>query len=139
MNMVCPDDGKARVLELVFGAGTARADNTVRLYQNDYTPDDDTNASMLTESTFPGYAAWPLAPADWQAANTVAHVGEIETYDPPTFSCSGGGGQIAYGWYLQDDATSRILFAQRFDTPRNMIPGANEVLNPFKIKAKTFA
>lgn len=138
MDMVCPDDGKARFLELAFGASTPMAFNVVRLYQNNYTPDDSSNASNFTESTFPGYAAWTLNPADWQPANTVAHVGEIETYTPPTFSCSGGGGELAYGWYLQDSATSRVLLAQRFDTPRNMVAGANEVLDPFRVKCKTF-
>lgn len=139
MDMVCPNEGKARVLALIFGADSATpAGVFVKLYKNDYTPDDDSTDADFDGATFGGSDRITLDPVDWDAPVVVSDVGQIDSIDPPSWTCTSGGPETVYGWWMIDQATSAVLFAQRFDTPRVMSVGATEVLTPFRIKAKTF-
>ncbi len=138
--MVVPDAGKDRFLRILLGStGTVAGALTLRGFQNNYTPDDDSIYSSFTESTFVGYASIAVPTANWGSPAIVSHVAEIELDFVPEWDCSGGSGEDLYGWWLTDDATSIVLLAQRFDTVRNMIPGAVEKLDPFKVKLKSFA
>lgn len=140
MLMVCPDQGKDRFLRILFGFGGAAAGNlTLRGFQNNYTPDDDSVFASFTESTFTNYSPISIIPSDWGSPVITSHVGIIEISFVPEWDCTGGSGEDLWGWWLTDDATSIVLLAQRFDAVRNMIPGAVEKLDPFRVKLKSFA
>lgn len=140
MNMVIPNEGKERLLNWLFpDDGSGGVNFIVRLYSNDFTPVNGTTTADMVEATFPGYAEITYVRGDISAAAIVANVAEVTFTPAPTWTCSGGGGELIYGWLMVTDDDDTCIAAQRFDTPRNMTSGATETLDPFKIKLKTFA
>jgi len=140
MNMVIPNDGKKKFLDWIFrDDGSGGVDFIVRLYSNNLTPIDGTTTGDFVEATFPGYAEITYTHLDFGAAAIVANVAETVGTPAPAWTCSGGGGELIYGWYMVTSDDDTTLAAQKFDVPRNMTTGATEELDPFKFKLKTFA
>lgn len=138
MLMVCPNDGKLKVSDWAFvNDGSSLPDWTLHLFKNDYTPDDDSVLVDFTESTFTGYATVPILRAEMGAPAIDTNVAYTTRDTAPEFTCSGGSPENAYGWYLTSDDDDTVIFAQRFDTPRVMAPGALERIDPFKIGLAT--
>lgn len=136
--MVIPDEGKLKLAYWQFGTDGSDLPNfTLHLYDNDYTPDDDTTASDFTEATFTGYAAIAILRSEFGAPAIIAHVAYITRTPVPSFECTAGGPDLVYGWYLLTDDDDTVIAAQRFDVPRSMSAGAEEFLDPFRIGTKT--
>jgi hypothetical protein len=140
VNMVIPDSGKAYFLLICFGSQSAAAGSLhLRLFKNDYTPVDTSGLGDFTEADFSGYSEIVIAPADWDDAFIVSNVAEMQTLTAPSWTATAGTPNTVYGWYLVFTGSSIVVAAQRFDSPRDMSPGAVETLDPFKFKLKTFA
>ncbi len=140
MNMVIPNEGKQVWLDwCVRDDGTGLEEYVVDLYMNDYTPVDGSTAANFTTAAFTGYAQVSIARTDWGAPAIVANVAEIDSAVVPTFTCTAGPGATCYGWYMRSNINGKVLAAQRFDAARVMTAGSVELLDPFKIKLKTFA
>lgn len=139
MKMVIPNEGKVAWLDWAMGNGVVlREDYVLSLYQNNYTPVDGSTGTDFTDSTFPGYADVDIDQTDMGAAAVVANVAVSECNFVPVFTCTGGAGELAYGWYLAGRTSGLVLAAQRFDVARNMTSGATESIDPFTISLKTF-
>jgi hypothetical protein len=133
-NMVIPDAGQLLWLTwALIDSGETLESYTLHLYSNDYTPVQDTVTESFTEATFPGYSAIDYARDDFGAPATVDDIA-VSTLSPtPTWTCTGGGGQLIYGWYLVGATSGTCLAAQQFAAPRNMTTGSTETLDPFTI------
>lgn len=139
MFMVIPNEGKLLFLARALISDPADTeDYIVRLFQNDYTPDDDSTAGLFDEADFAGYAPFDVADADFSTPVIVADVAETTAADPPTFTCTDLSPQTVYGWYMQGVDTGTVYAAQRFDLARVMVVGSVEALDPFKFRLKTF-
>lgn len=82
----------------------------VRLYVNNYTPDETSTNGSFTEATFTGYAV-----STGNAMGAAALVGTTATATGPqvTFTATAGGsGDTVYGYYVQDSA-GNYLFAEK--------------------------
>jgi hypothetical protein len=136
MTVVIPDGGKVLWASWAVSKDTYHElePYSVGLFKNNYTPDDATTASLMTESTFPGYVQVDLGPTDFADAVIVAHVAVITCSAPPVFTCTGGAGQLAYGFFMLGADSGIVLAAGRFDVPLNMIGGAVIDLEPFLAK-----
>lgn len=100
-----PDLGDALVNYLNSG------DFSVRLFQNNVTPDSDTVIGDLTIATFSGYASQTLAGCSLVGPTT--HVEGIES-GPYIFTHNGGGtSNNIYGYYVVNTSTGNLLVAQR--------------------------
>lgn len=140
MNMVIPDQGKGYFLLICFGSqGAAAGDLHLRLFKNDYTPADGSALGDFTEADFSGYAEIVIHPGDWDDVAIVSNVAEMQTTVAPSWTATAGTPNTVYGWYLAYTGSGIVVAAQRFDSPRDMTPGAVETLDPFKFKLKTFA
>lgn len=138
MNMVIPDDGKLKIADWAFANdGSSLPDMTLHLYQNNYTPDNASVLASFTESTFTGYAEVPILRAEFTTITLVSHVAYAIRSSAPQFTCSAGGPQTAYGWYLTSDDDDTVIAAQKFDTVRSMAAGAVESIDPFQIGLQT--
>ena len=85
---------------------------TLRLYANDYAPDDTTESGSLTEVNGGGYAAERLSDAEWT-------ISETESEHPLVkFVFSGRAGKC-YGYYLTR-ADGSLAGAERFRKPYNV-------------------
>jgi hypothetical protein len=139
VNMVIPDAGKVLWLHWALdGDGSDLEDFHIRLYQNNYTPDNNSLLANFTQSTFTGYAAVAALRSDFDFPVVVANIAYGVLSFVPTYNCTGGAPETAYGWYLEGDSSLTVLAAQRFDNPRVMAPGATEQLDPFRIALQTF-
>jgi hypothetical protein len=137
--MVMPDEGKIQALFELFSSTGARENFYVELYQNNYAPANNSTLSSFTAATFPGYLSVPVARGDFSFPVIVANEGTITRTIPPIYTCTGGAGQLVYGWYMYGATSNKVYFAQQFAIPRNMTLGSSESLDPFTIKDKTYA
>lgn len=138
MLMVAPDEGKVKLLAwLLTPDGETAPDLTLRLFSNDYTPDNDSEAGDFTESTFGGYSAIAILRSQMGPPAIVGHVAYTTRSTVPVFSCTSGSAQDCWGWYLTDDDDDTVVLAQRFDHLRTMAPGASEKIDPFKVALQT--
>jgi hypothetical protein len=102
------DDGiKNFLTDLIAGAtfGALR----VRLFSNNYTPDNAMVIGSFTECTFAGYAA--VAPAGWTVPVVAAHLATSQA-NPVTFTITAGT-QNVYGYYVTNVAGTVVYFAER--------------------------
>jgi hypothetical protein len=138
MDMVIPDEGKIKLLNWAMCSdGTDYEDFVLELYSNNYTPDDDSEFTSFDSATFPGYASITLPRNQFGAPAIAAHIAYTQTLQVPAYTCTGGGGQLVYGWFLYGADSFKVIAAQRFDNARNMTNGAKESLDPYKIGLKT--
>jgi hypothetical protein len=139
-DMVVPNEGKAlwldRMLRLVDAEGGDGWE--VALYDNNYTPIDTSSFADFDLATFTGGDPIAIADGDWPASNVVANVALSTLATPPSWTCTGGGPDICYGWLLYGVTSGKVYAAQRFDSARTMDIGATETLDPYAIKLKTF-
>jgi len=138
MNMVIPDEGKTKILDELFRTTSAREDFVLDLFQNNVVVNDLSTFTDFTVSTFQGYAQVSVTRGSFNAAIIVGGVGAITKAAAPTFTCSGGSAQNAYGWILRGASSGIIYAGQNFDVVRSMSTGATESIDPFTIKDKTF-
>lgn len=139
-NMVIPNVGKLLWLSWALsGSGSTYEDFVVELFQSDTTPDADSVLSDFTISDFPGYEIQTLTRADFSAPAIVSDQAQSTGTPIPTYTCTGGGGQDAYGWVMYGADSATLLAVQRFDRVRNMTNGASEELDPFPIKLDQLA
>ena len=139
-NMVIPNEGKILwEYWALCSPGTDLEEFVIDLYQNNYTPVDGSSAGNFTVATFPGYAQVALLRANFSAPSITANVAYTQYSSAPDFSCTGGGGQLVYGWYMRGATSGKVLAAQAFAIARNMTPGASESINPLQFALKSFA
>jgi len=136
--MICPNEGKELILNELFSLVTTRESFKLDVFVNNYTIIDTTELSDLTLATWTGYAQIAIARGGWDAAYIDTDVGKIGLSTPPSWTCSGGSPQTAYGWVLHGATSGLIYFAANLDTPVSMIPGATLSLDPFEIWDKSF-
>lgn len=138
MNMVIPNSGKLKLnYWMLKSDGSDLTDFELRLYSNNFTPVDGSTTVDFTEATFPGYAPLTIDRADFDGPAIIDDVAYVTALPTPEWTCSGGGGQLIYGWYLVTLDDDTLIAAQKFDTPRNMTSGATEKLDPYSIGLKT--
>ena len=115
-DMVFVADGKSETLKVILA--TRYTIGTFRLYQNDFTPDEDTVLADLVEADFSNYAritpTWSLVTPDaFGRATSIA--------DLATFTCDGlGAVNSIFGIYFVDDTASLLQFVFRFPAPISM-------------------
>jgi len=116
MALLFPNQGEQLALSHILNK-TAPENLTLRLFQNNYTPIETTIETDLTEATFTGYSAISLTAANWTIPD-----GGPATYAEQTFtSTAGSQNQDVYGYYLTQDTSGKLLYAELFtDGPYNI-------------------
>lgn len=137
--MVIPNEGKLLWLDQALSLNGAGGENfLLALYQNNYTPVDASTIGSFTQATFPGYADVPLTRASFGTSALVGNIAYSTYPSVPTYTCSGGGGQIVYGWVMYGASSNKVYAAGLLSASRNMVTGAVLTLNPFRIGQETF-
>lgn len=102
-----PDVGENLALEMIVNK-TAPTNLTVRLYKSNTTPAEGDTAGTYTEAVFPGYSAITLTAGTWGAASA----GTITYGAQLTYTCTGGGSDSIYGYYVTN-AGGTLLYSER--------------------------
>lgn len=139
-NMIPPNEGKELLLYWMLSTAGGDLENFVcELFQNNYTVIETSVMADFTPATFPGYSPVGVGRADFLPVALVGNIATITLPSPPTYDCTGGGGQLCYGWFLYGATSEKVVFAQNFASARDMTTGASEILSPFTISLKTYA
>ena len=109
-----PNAGEALALDRFLKT----ADETLKLFVNDYTPVEGSVAGDFTEMSTQGYAAKTLTAASW---TTGIYAQQTWTFDGT------GGSTIVYGYFVIDAGTGTIMFAERFGTPPTIVNNGDQI------------
>lgn len=121
--------GKANVGELELldkmlkDALSVNEDYILKLFQNDYTPDQTTAPGSLTEANFTSYAAKTLTRSGWNSAVTVSNKAESSFGSAAQSWTCGTTGNTIYGYWVTGATSNAVLWAERFAVSRVLASG----------------
>ena len=117
-----------RLLDKMIKAALTVDENYIlKLFQNNYTPDQATVTASLTEANFTNYVAKTLTRAGWNSAVVVT--GDAQSSygsSAQTWTC-GASGNTVYGYWIEGATSGVALWAERFAVARVVASG--DVLN----------
>lgn len=126
MALIVPDQGELRLLDTLLRlALSTNEDQILKLYKNNYTPDNAAAPASFTEADFSNYVAKTLARGSWNAAATVSGKAE-SSYAIQSWTC-GTTGNTVYGYWVEGSTSNKVLWAEKFSTARTLASG--DVLN----------
>jgi hypothetical protein len=124
MAALFPDEGLL-VLAKYLTHFSANADVKCHLYANNYTPVGGSVLANFTETAMANYAVQTLTGANWTFA-TVSNV-VTASYPQLTYVFTAGG-ETVFGYYVTDNAVTKVLWAEKFATSYTP-PGGGGALN----------
>lgn len=128
MALLTPNLGELQLLDKMLKDALSTNENyLLKLYSNNYTPDDNSVSASFTQCTFTNYAARTLTRASWNSAVTVGGKAETSYGTGPNSWTCGATGQTVYGYYVDAITSGVTLWAERFSTSRVLANG--DVLN----------
>lgn len=140
MNMIIPNVGLELWLYWLLNQNSETLEDfVVDLYQNNYTPVFTSVAANFTASTFPGYAQVSVTRSSFTTISAADGIGAAVSTITPQWTCNGGAGQDAYGWFMRGATSGTLLAAQEFLNVRNMLPNTTETLGPFAMQMSQFS
>jgi len=127
MSIVTPDCGEVRLLGWALNNVTQQ-NQTLKLFVNDVTPDDDTVVGDFTECTATGYAAKTLTKGSWTVATAVGVTSA--TYATQTFTITALTADC-YGYYVIDANAGTLLWCERFSSSEPLYAGKSISIVPY--------
>lgn len=128
MSIYTPLSGDLQLLDKMLKKALSTDENYIlKLYQNNYTPDDTSGPGSFTEANFTNYAAVTLTRSGWNASVIVStHAETSYGASPQTWTC-GASGNTIYGYYVVGATSGVVLWAELFSTSR--VLANQDVLN----------
>jgi len=125
MSFLVPNAGEIRMLRFVTG-NTAPGTLTLRLYENNKTPEEGDTVSDYTEVSGYGYSAISLSGANWDFTTDGDGVSTATYNSAQTFTFTGGP-VVIYGYYITDGG-GNLVWVERFSVASVTIPaGGGEI------------
>jgi len=121
MPLLVPNAAEEVMLQNILN-NVAPQNGRLKLYTNNITPAETDTEATYTEAAGFGYASILLAAGSWTitpGAPTQA------AYPEQTFTFSGALGNV-YGYFVVQDTSGKILFAERFSTGPFLIANAGD-------------
>jgi hypothetical protein len=132
MALVVPNEGEEQILNVIFGKSAAE-DLSVRLYTNNYTPDESATLSSFTEASTFGYTSVPVTSTDWTIAGGNPTYG---TTPELMFPFTGAAGNM-YGYFVVGVTSGKVYWAELFeDGPINIQYANQRIIIPLKFGAE---
>ena len=127
--MLIPNEGLLLWLLWAFDdSDEVQEDFVLDLFQNNYTPVFTSTGANFTIATFVGYDQIALPRGSFSAPTAAAGVGTIVSSVSPTWNCTGGAGQLVYGWLMRGAESGKVLGCQTFPGAVNMVNGVEVTL-----------
>lgn len=109
MALTVPNEGEGRMLRLITN-NVAGEDLTLKLFTNNITPAETDTVLTYTEAAGDGYAAVPMAGANWTfTEGDPSHADYVQQ----TFTFLGGGISY-YGYMVVSAVANKLMWAERF-------------------------
>jgi hypothetical protein len=126
MALVVPNEGEIELLKKLLINTADTESYSLRLFKNDYTPDQSTSLGNFTEADFTNYALKTLARSDWGTPTMDANNKAQSQISVQSWTC-GLTGNTVYGYYVVGATSGKVLWAERFNVSRSL--GDGDVLN----------
>lgn len=122
MALQITDAAKGLALSYLVGKDTTVEDLVLKLYSNDYTPDEDSLSTDFVEVTSgSGYSSQSLTGSSWIVN------GKSVSYPTHTWSFTGSIGNI-YGYFVSTSTSNVVLFSERFpNAPYNVANNGDSI------------
>lgn len=117
MAYAVPNVGEVLMLRYILNNVTSD-DSRLHLYSNNVTPSESDTVGTYTEVTSSGYASISLTGSLWTIGTTLGT--SIATFPRQTFTFSTS--VVAYGLYVTDNASTQLLWAEKFEPLPFSIP-----------------
>jgi len=119
MTIVCPDVGEVLLLKYMLNH-TAPTDVKMHLFVSDITPAEDDIIGDYSgdEAADSSYTAATLTGASWTVATAAGTT--TASYAQQVFSFAGTAD--VYGYYVTDNASTNLLWSERFDAAPFLLP-----------------
>ena len=131
MPIVLPNEGLPSLLAWMLRDDTsALPSNTLVLFANDLTPDQDTVYADLTLATFTGYSPVTIDRASWTSPVIDADHAVSTWNTTPIVWLVSGGSETIYGYAVVTPTSPIILWCERFATPIPVTAGGALALLP---------
>ena len=129
MTLVVCREGELQLLDkMLKDALSTDEDYILRLFQNNYSPDEDDATTSFTVANFTGYALRTLTRALWNAAAVSTSKAESSYNTSPESWTCGATGNTVYGYWVEgNNGPNDVLWSERFATARVLADG--DVLN----------
>lgn len=129
MPLIVPNEGEIELLKKLL-INTADTENYIlRLYQNNYTPDENTTLLSFTEADFSNYAEVTLARSDWATPTLDGNNKASSSVSQHYWTC-GLTGNTVYGYYVVGETSGKVLWSERFGSLRVLSDGDVLFLTP---------
>jgi hypothetical protein len=127
MALILPSGAEKTTLEFSLGV-LVPGNQTLKLYVNDYVPDDTSVAASFTEMSTCGYAAKTLTKTSWVV--TAGGVGAVASgaYAQQTFTFTAGGPTSVYGYFVIDVTSGLLLWAERFASFKSIANTGDQII-----------
>ena len=128
MALKVPNQGELELLDKMIKDNLSTDEKYIlRLYRIDHTPADADSTSNYTEANFTNYQPVTLnRGTDWNSASTSGTKAEIELASQQSWT-SGTTGNTIFGYYVVAATSNKLLWAEKFGTPR--VLANQDVLN----------
>jgi hypothetical protein len=122
MTLQITDNAKGLALSYLVGKDTTVEDVVLKLYSNDYTPDEDSASTDFVELTSGnGYSSQTLTGASWIVN------GKSVSYPTHKWTFTASKGNI-YGYYVVTSTSNVVLFSERFPSaPYNVANNGDNI------------
>lgn len=133
MEIIYPHDGQAVLLDILFD-DQAVLNSYLALYDNDFTPDVDSDYSDFSVCDYTGYANKTLSRGSWNIAQGSGSTKSSVDYAEQEFSCSSTPSPAAYAYgyliFMIVGIVPHIVAACRFDVPVLIVSTATISVTP---------
>lgn len=128
MALKVPNEGELELLEKMIKDNLSTDEKyLLRLYRIDHTPLDADTTTNYTEASFTNYTPVTLnRGTDWNSASASGSKAEIELANQQSWT-SGTDGNTIFGYYVVGATSQKLLWAEKFGTPR--VLANQDVLN----------
>ena len=128
MVLMVPREGELELLDKMLKDALSTDENYIlKLFKNDYTPDQDDANNSFTEATFTAYVARTLLRVSWNSAVTSTTKAESSYGTAPESWTCGTNGNTIFGYWVEGSADNDILWSERFASSR--VLEQDDVLN----------
>jgi hypothetical protein len=128
MALKVPNEGELELLDKMIRDHLSTDEKYIlKLYKINHTPADADSTTNYTEANFTDYVPVTLSRGTaWNAAVTNGTLAEIQFGTQQSWT-SGATGNTIFGYYVAGSTSAKLLWAEKFGTPR--VLANQDVLN----------
>jgi hypothetical protein len=128
MSLILPSASEKTMLEFALGV-TVPGNQKLKLFVNNYVPDDTTVLANLTEMSTNGYADKTLTKTLWVVTAGGVGAAASGAYAQQTWTfTNAGGANTVYGYFITDVTSGLLLWVEAFTSAKVIQNNGDQIL-----------